>query len=118
MKRIILFITVTYTSLMVFAQVGINTESPQSQFHIDAANNSGTTMDDVILRDNGHLGIGTTSPTAKVHVSVPSGNTALRINDGTESDGRVLMSDANGNAKWGMIKGSGGSTINIDKPAS
>ena len=118
MKRIILFIIVIYTSLMVFGQVGINTENPQSQFHIDAANNSGTTTDDVILRDNGRLGIGTTSPTAKVHVSVPNGNTALRINDGTESDGRVLMSDANGNAKWGVIKGSGGSTINIDKPAS
>jgi hypothetical protein len=43
----------------------------------------------------GNVGIGTTSPTAKLHV-----NGTFRYTDGTEGAGKVLTSDAAGNASW------------------
>ncbi|MCB0781919.1 MAG: hypothetical protein KDC03_20730, partial [Flavobacteriales bacterium] len=43
----------------------------------------------------GNVGIGTNSPTAKLHVDGD-----LRIQDGTEGAGKVLTSDADGNASW------------------
>jgi len=46
--------------------------------------------------DNGtNVGIGTTSPTAKLHI-----NGTFRLADGTEGAGKVLTSDASGNASW------------------
>ncbi len=47
-----------------------------------------------ILR-NGNTGIGVLNPTAKLDVA---GN--LKITDGTQGVGKVLTSDANGNASW------------------
>ncbi|MEE3226058.1 MAG: hypothetical protein VX253_09085, partial [Bacteroidota bacterium] len=49
---------------------------------------------------NIRVGIGTNSPSRNLHVK---GN--LRIEDGTQSAGRVLTSDANGNASWQSISG-------------
>ncbi|MBX3101503.1 MAG: tail fiber domain-containing protein [Bacteroidetes bacterium] len=43
----------------------------------------------------GNVGIGTNAPSAKLHVI---GN--LRLEDGTQAAGRVLTSDASGNAAW------------------
>lgn len=51
----------------------------------------------------GSLGIGVSSPTAELHVN---GN--FRLVDGTESNGYVLTSDANGNASWAASSGGGG----------
>jgi hypothetical protein len=42
-----------------------------------------------------NVGIGTTTPSAKLHV-----NGSLRITNGTQGAGKVLTSDANGNATW------------------
>jgi hypothetical protein len=42
-----------------------------------------------------NVGIGTTTPSAKLHV-----NGSLRITNGTQAAGKVLTSDANGNATW------------------
>lgn len=52
---------------------------------------------------NGNVGISTTTPLAKLHV-----NGSLMIADGTESDGYVLTSDANGLATWQAAAGGGG----------
>lgn len=41
------------------------------------------------------VGIGTSTPTAKLHV-----NGTLRYVDGNEANGKVMTSDANGNATW------------------
>ena len=47
------------------------------------------------LTGNGNLGIGTNNPVAKLDVA---GN--VRIADGTQGAGKILTSDANGNASW------------------
>lgn len=58
-------------------------------------------------RINGNIGIGTSTPSAKLDIA---GN--LKIVDGTQGSGKVLTSDANGLASWQMPSGgSGGSSI-------
>lgn len=43
----------------------------------------------------GNVGIGTASPTAKLHIAGP-----FRLEDGSQGNGKVLVSDANGLASW------------------
>lgn len=52
----------------------------------------------------GNIGIGTNIPGAKLHIA--SGT--LRYVNGTQGAGKILQSDANGNATW--VAGGGGST--------
>lgn len=57
---------------------------------------------DILLNphtESKNVGIGTTTPTTKLHINNPS-SPALRIVDGTQKDGYVLTSDANGNSSW------------------
>lgn len=48
-----------------------------------------------LKQSNGFVGVGTTSPATRLHVAG-----AVTITDGTEGDGRVLVSNAAGNASW------------------
>lgn len=63
---------------------------------------------EMVATDTGNFGIGTISPTTKLHVI--SGGTsvnpisAVTINDGTQGINRVLTSDINGVAKWTDLK--------------
>ena len=50
----------------------------------------------------GDVGIGTETPTTKLHVVNPTAG-ALRLEDGTQAAGRVLTSDANGVGTWQSI---------------
>ncbi len=59
-----------------------------------------TTRDTWLARDTGNVGIGTTNPQAKLDVAG-----RVRIVDGTQADGRVLTSDANGFASWQPPRG-------------
>ena len=47
------------------------------------------------LASNGNVGIGGIDPTVKLDV-----NGTIRIRGGSPADGKVLMSDADGNARW------------------
>lgn len=88
--------------LQSFAQIGVNTDNPQQLFHIDAQRNtSGTTniSDDVVIDSNGNMGIGTISPTAKLHIA--TNTVALRLQDGTQGSKKMLYSkDTNGSLSW------------------
>lgn len=53
------------------------------------------TSRDRITNFTDSIGIGTNSPTARLHV-----NGDVKITDGTQGDGKVLTSDANGLASW------------------
>ena len=55
----------------------------------------------MVIDASGNVGIGNSSPTAKLDVN---GN--VKIVDGTEGAGKVLTSDANGNANWEVSNGS------------
>ncbi|WNI36452.1 phage tail protein [Chryseobacterium sp. SG20098] len=48
---------------------------------------------------SGNVGIGTTSPTTKLHLE-SSTSGAFRYADGTQGANKILMSDGNGNASW------------------
>lgn len=104
------FLCITISSS---AQVGINTSNPQSgALHIDPKNDNNVTgapastqtVDDVIISSAGNIGIGHIAPTYKLDIWVrPSGTSkpAFRLEDGTEGDSKILLSDASGNASWG-----------------
>ena len=49
----------------------------------------------ITLKENGNLGLGTTSPTEKLEIAG-----SVKIVDGTEGAGKVLTSDASGKASW------------------
>jgi len=49
----------------------------------------------VRIANNGNVGIAVNNPTARLHV-----NGSFRLVNGTQQAGRVLTSDANGNATW------------------
>jgi hypothetical protein len=69
------------------------------------ANANVTASNSVILGNNANVGIGTSAPTAKLHVVGD-----LIIADGTQGNGKVLTSDANGKASWQAAAGGIGST--------
>jgi hypothetical protein len=80
--------------------VGINTENPQGVLHIDGGATASEASDDVLIDANGSLGAGVASPAAKVDLSAAAEGGALRIADGTQGNGKVLTSDADGAARW------------------
>ncbi|KQT24119.1 hypothetical protein ASG22_08875 [Chryseobacterium sp. Leaf405] len=108
MKKItttLLFLTIG--NAVYLAQVGINTDNPQTTFHIDGAKDNPSTgapiaaqqANDIAITSAGNVGIGTTVPSTKLDI-VSSTAGALKIADGTQGDGKILVSDANGVATW------------------
>lgn len=100
MKKKILLLTGIFSLGLLNAQVGINTKNPLGIFHIDPAGNTnaaGTsnTDDDIVVKANGQIGIGTVSPEKTLDL-----RGKFRLVDGTESNGYFLTSDADGNASW------------------
>jgi len=57
-----------------------------------------------------NVGIGTITPTAKLHISSATSG-AFRLVDGTQVAGRVLTCDANGVATWAAAAGGGSGTV-------
>ena len=82
--------------------VGINTENPQGVLHIDGGATPSEVSDDVLIDADGRLGAGVavTDLATKVDISANEEGGALRIADGTQGPGKVLVSDAEGAAGW------------------
>ncbi|PHS05818.1 MAG: hypothetical protein COA88_11700 [Kordia sp.] len=78
----------------------------------------------VRLSTSGFVGIGTSNPTVKLHISGTA--PVLRLEDGNQAVNKVLTSDANGNVSWEVapsvltsgdldwLSDSGSLTLNID----
>lgn len=73
----------------------LGSNSGDIAFLTDNFNNNGEKMR---LTQPGNLGIGTTTPSARLHVAG-----SMRLENGTQAAGRVLTSDANGNASWANL---------------
>lgn len=110
LKHIFLTVFLLFSSFG-FSQVGINTAYPKGIFHVDgnadnpknSTNTPNATQqaNDFIILSDGKVGIGTIAPTNKVEINNGSAsNTGLKLTTGA-SAGKVLVSDANGNAIWG-----------------
>jgi hypothetical protein len=95
--------------------VGINTENLQGVFQVDAAANNNPPpqsipaaqqTDDVVITEDGHVGIGTLAPSAKLHVHTQypnrTGVAPLRVADGSQGADKMLTSDGDGAVSWQM----------------
>lgn len=124
-KYITLLILSLLMSSVSMAQVSINTKNPQGIFYIDGGADNTTTSanrfkNDVMVDANGSLVLGKpTQPSvglAKVDITSDAAYGTLKMVDGGEGDGMVLLGDANGYARWGMLKGSGGYKLSLTAP--
>lgn len=99
MKRKITSYTFLFLMLLpLYSQVGINTNTAQGILHIDPKNDTSgltNTTDDILIDSNGYMGIGTTTPSARLDVI---GN--MNIIDGSEANSKAMVSDANGLGTW------------------
>lgn len=102
----------TFLSITTFSQVGINTENPQAIFHVDGLNDNKTSTtlsstqqnNDFVVTTNGNVGIGVVNPEKKLEIISGGTSTSpvigVKIKDGNEGKGKVLVSDEDGNATW------------------
>ena len=94
-------------SSIFYSQIGIKTQNPQGVFHVDGSGDNKVSgvpsvieqSNDFIVTSSGNVGVGTAVPSKKLEI-VSSNSPALRIDDGTQDVGYVLMSDSNGNGSW------------------
>ncbi|MBF0577125.1 hypothetical protein [Dysgonomonas sp. GY617] len=108
MIKYFLFNLLTMLSPAIIAQVGINTIHPlDGAMHIDAKGNNPAGVlspadyeDDVFISSAGYLGIGQVNPISHVHIKRNSLYNGIKIEDGSQSVGKILTSDASGNALW------------------
>ena len=105
MKNKVLFILYLFATVGIQAQVGINTSTPagNSVFHIDAKGNTINGInysDDVLIDNNGNIGIGVLSPTAKLESQGSATLAPMQITDGKQAKDMLLTSDDAGNASW------------------
>lgn len=114
MKTTIIYLFLSAISIFsTIAQIGINTDNPQQLFHLDGASSPASTnpvtgtinatqaADDVVVNSLGNVGIGTVSPSTKLHIAAGS----IKIEDGSQANRKVLISDSDGYASWASIAG-------------
>lgn len=103
MKKKFFIVLMTSVSIITFSQtgnVGINTTLTTNTLTVNGNSSVGTGYATIAAPVNGMLiegnvGIGTVAPAAKLDI-----NGKIKITDGTQGDGKVLTSDANGVASW------------------
>lgn len=110
MKKNLLLSVCLISVFWAKSQVGINTTNPQGVFHVDAgkdnpvtgAPNASQQLNDFVVTSTGNVGIGTTTPAAKMEINSGIANTSgLRLTNLTSatpiSAGQTIGVDANGN---------------------
>jgi hypothetical protein len=96
-------------SIFFRADTLVDAGNPGSIYFATARYGETIPRTNLIIKHNGNVGIGTQNPSAKLDVR---GN--VRIVDGTQGSGKVLTSDANGNASWQPASGgTGGGTPHV-----
>lgn len=105
MKKYTIYLLALLFGSIAHGQVGVGTTAPQGVLHIDAAKNttigspSTNFSDDVVVDNNGNVGIGTIAPVTKLDINSTTPG-AIKIVDGTQGAGKVLVSDASGVGTW------------------
>lgn len=66
-----------------------------NKFRVLQGTNTGSTATLLSIDNTGNVGIGTVSPSKKLHVAGQ-----VRIEDGTQGQGKILTGDADGNVAW------------------
>ena len=109
-KKIILTAMAMLVVTFAYAQKsGVKTKNPKGALQVDSKKNNPAVptaadeADDFIVDVNGNVGIGTTTPNAKLTIDNGINPGAIRIVDGTQLAGRVLTSDANGVGTWTSV---------------
>ena len=96
-------------SLLAQGKTGVNTTAPEATLHVKGDNSSAKTVkvtaqdgttESVTVLNNGNVGINTPNPSTKLAVTGTIPGSAFSLKDGSQGDDKVLISDANGNAKW------------------
>ncbi|MEY8758928.1 hypothetical protein [Chryseobacterium tongliaoense] len=60
---------------------------------------------------NNKIGLGTAGPTTRLDINNGTTPGAVRIVDGTQAEGRIMVSDANGTGTWRESTGAGASVV-------
>jgi hypothetical protein len=94
-------ISTPFTVRGITGRVGIGTANPLGKLHV--SNDAIGSDSSFIVTTAGNVGIGTSAPAAKLDVIG-----SVKITDGTQGAGKVLTSDAAGNASWQSASASGG----------
>lgn len=94
MKKIVLFaLGIVLSFGNIYAQVGVNTETPLQLLHIDSQGNTTSTVttqtDDVVVTSEGRVGIGTVYPDNNVMLDV-NGN--MNVSGTNTTEGNVTVS--------------------------
>lgn len=96
-----------FGSVILSAQVGINTSNPKAMFHVDGGKDNNTTgtptvtqqANDFAITTTGNVGIGTITPGKKLHVKSTSDPVQFEgLSQGNNND-NILTADANGVVK-------------------
>lgn len=85
-------------------------EATDSDWTIDQINNlstprfrifAGSNEDNgIAISESGNVGLGTSTPNTKLHINTTTAGAGFRLVDGTQGTGKVLSSNASGNASW------------------
>lgn len=98
MKKKFLILLGIFCIGLLNAQVGVNTKEPKGMLHIDPRSDTQTdgsnASDDVIITNDGKLGIGTLNPNVLLHIKTNGTTTnpitAFRLEDGNQGNDRIL----------------------------